>query len=547
MCRGVADGAFYGLTDTMTYQVLARRWRPQDFEQLVGQSHVLKALIHALNEQRQHHAYLFTGTRGVGKTTIARIIAKCLNCEKGVSAKPCHECSACTQITEGRFVDLIEIDAASRTRVEDTRELLDNVQYRPTNGRYKIYLIDEVHMLSNHSFNALLKTLEEPPEHVIFLLATTDPQKLPATVLSRCLQFHLNNLLPEQIAGQLKYVLEQEKINFEPQALSRLSMAANGSMRDGLSLLDQAIASGEGQVTQAAVDGMLGGISEAHLSALLRALQAQDAEQIIAITSEMAQAGVSFEDALQQLLIALHQMTVLQRCPEAASETMLDKALLTELANQLSPEEIQLNYQIALMGQRDNRFAPTPRVGFEMSLLRMLAFAPVSEAKSRPKAKTSQPKAKAASTSETQAEPEPAPSATPKKTQPAPVATDWAELLKELPLYGMALMLAQNCQLQKHENKQITLHLDPAHCAMNTEALRVRIQAALNDYFGDPIKLEIIEGDTDISTPAAANKSRQQAQTAQANQSIDSDEHVKAIMQQFDATIVPGSVKATEK
>ncbi|MDK2776463.1 MAG: DNA polymerase III subunit gamma/tau [Pseudomonadota bacterium] len=364
----------------MSYQVLARKWRPRFFDEMVGQEHVLRALINALNEQRLHHAYLFTGTRGVGKTTIARILAKCLNCEEGISARPCGKCSACREISEGRFVDLIEVDAASRTKVEDTRELLDNVQYAPTRGRFKVYLIDEVHMLSTHSFNALLKTLEEPPEHVKFLLATTDPQKLPVTVLSRCLQFSLKNMTPERIVGYLGKVLEAEQIGYEEPALWQLGRAAQGSMRDALSLTDQAIAYGEGLVGEAQVNAMLGTMDRGRLFKLAEVMARADATEVMAEVAAMAEHGPDYDEVLQGLLGIWHKAALGQIVPDAIENSEGDRDAILQLAMAMQPEDLQLYYQIALSGRSDLALAPDPRQGFEMILLRMLAFRPAPAA-----------------------------------------------------------------------------------------------------------------------------------------------------------------------
>jgi DNA polymerase-3 subunit gamma/tau len=364
----------------MSYQVLARKWRPKSFSEMAGQEHVLKALINALDRNRLHHAYLFTGTRGVGKTTIARILAKCLNCDKGVTSTPCGVCSPCQQIAEGRFIDLIEVDAASRTKVEDTRELLDNVQYAPTAGRFKVYLIDEVHMLSNSSFNALLKTLEEPPPHVKFLLATTDPQKLPATVLSRCLQFNLKNMSPERIVKHLDFVLGEEQVGFDEPALWSLSRAADGSMRDALSLTDQAIAYGSGQVRDADVTMMLGTIDQNAVYRLLLALAAQNGAQLLAEVALMAEHAADFGSALEEMLSVLHRLAIAQSVPAALDNSHGDKQRIIELASQMAAEDVQLFYQMGLAGRRDMPMAPDARSGFEMLLLRMLAFKPVGVA-----------------------------------------------------------------------------------------------------------------------------------------------------------------------
>ncbi|MEO3684329.1 DNA polymerase III subunit gamma/tau [Shewanella vesiculosa] len=364
----------------MSYQVLARKWRPAKFDQMVGQSHVLMALTNALSQQRLHHAYLFTGTRGVGKTSLARLFAKGLNCETGVTATPCGECSSCIEIAQGRFVDLIEVDAASRTKVDDTRELLDNVQYRPSRGRFKVYLIDEVHMLSRSSFNALLKTLEEPPEHVKFLLATTDPHKLPVTVLSRCLQFNLKSLSQDEITKQLAYIISQENLPFEPQALSLLAKAANGSMRDALSLTDQAIAFGSGQVMLTQVQTMLGSIDEKHVLALLKALCDADVGPLMQTVSKVLAFGADAEEVLRSLLELLHQITLTQFAPAAAQQSLFSEQILA-FAQQLAPEQVQLYYQMLLNGRKDLAFAPDPKSGLEMALLRAVAFTPEKQVK----------------------------------------------------------------------------------------------------------------------------------------------------------------------
>jgi DNA polymerase-3 subunit gamma/tau len=364
----------------MSYQVLARKWRPARFQEMVGQEHVLKALVNALDDDRLHHAYLFTGTRGVGKTSIARLFAKSLNCETGVSSTPCGQCSACTEIAEGRFVDLIEVDAASRTKVEDTRELMENVQYAPTHGRYKVYLIDEVHMLSTHSFNALLKTLEEPPPHVKFLLATTDPQKLPITILSRCLQFNLKNLIPERIVKHLTFVLGEESIAFEEPALWLLARSADGSMRDAMSLTDQAIAFGAGAINEADVRAMLGTIDQRLVYQMLYCLAAGDAKALMAAVTDLAQFSPDYNTVLGDLISVLHRIALAQAIPDAVDNSMGDVVQIKELSGQLTAEDIQLYYQVALMGRKDIPFVPDPREGLEMVLLRMLAFRPAGAA-----------------------------------------------------------------------------------------------------------------------------------------------------------------------
>ncbi|SFA73507.1 DNA polymerase III, gamma subunit /DNA polymerase III, tau subunit [Pseudomonas sp. NFIX10] len=364
----------------MSYQVLARKWRPRSFREMVGQTHVLKALINALDSQRLHHAYLFTGTRGVGKTTIARIIAKCLNCETGITSAPCGECSVCREIDEGRFVDLIEIDAASRTKVEDTRELLDNVQYAPSRGRFKVYLIDEVHMLSSHSFNALLKTLEEPPPYVKFILATTDPQKLPATILSRCLQFSLKNMTPERVVEHLTHVLSVENVPFEDDALWLLGRAADGSMRDAMSLTDQAIAFGEGKVMAADVRAMLGTLDHGQVYDVLHALIEGDAKALLEAVRHLAEQGPDWNGVLSEILNVLHRVAIAQALPEGVDNGHGDRDRVLALAQALPAEDVQFYYQMGLIGRRDLPLAPDPRGGFEMVLLRMLAFRPADTA-----------------------------------------------------------------------------------------------------------------------------------------------------------------------
>ncbi len=363
----------------MSYQVLARKWRPRRFVEMVGQEHVLRALVNALDEDRLHHAYLFTGTRGVGKTSIARLFAKSLNCEQGVSSEPCGQCSACVEIAEGRFVDLIEVDAASRTKVEDTRELLENVQYAPTQGRYKVYLIDEVHMLSGHSFNALLKTLEEPPPHIKFLLATTDPQKLPVTILSRCLQFNLKNLMPERIVEHLSYVLGEESIQFDDAALWLLARSAEGSMRDALSLTDQSIAFGAGAVNEADVRAMLGTIDHRIVFELLEALVSQNGKEMMDQVQRMSEFTPDYSGVLAELISILHRIALAQVVPDAIDNALGDQQQVQSLASRMRAEEVQLYYQIALNGRKDLPMVPQPREGLEMTLLRMLAFRPVDQ------------------------------------------------------------------------------------------------------------------------------------------------------------------------
>lgn len=413
----------------MSYQVLARKWRPRTFEDMVGQEHVLQALIHALENQRLHHAYLFTGTRGVGKTTIGRLLARCLNCETGITPRPCGTCSSCVEIQEGRFVDLIEIDAASRTGVDDMRELTDNVQYAPSRGRYKVYLIDEVHMLTNQSFNAFLKTLEEPPEHVKFLLATTDPQKLPVTVLSRCLQFNLKRMTPEHIAGHLTHVLTAEQIPFEEPALWLLARAADGSMRDALSLTDQAIAFGNQKLSASDVSSMLGTIDQQDIERIVSSLVDRDGPGLLAEISRIADFAPDYSIILADLLSLFHRVTMEQVVPGSADNALGDAAQVQSLARKLSAEDAQLFYQAALMGRKDLAITPDARMGFEMTLLRMLAFRPGSDRRGPPAGNSagSVPDGESRDEPEPAAEPAPAPevSAAPVNAPEAPLAPPW--------------------------------------------------------------------------------------------------------------------------
>ena len=360
----------------MAYLALARKWRPKTFSEVVGQTHVVQALSNAIDSGRVHHAFLFSGTRGVGKTTLARIFAKSLNCEQGISAEPCQACNTCLSIDEGRYVDLIEVDAASRTKVDDTRELLENVQYAPTSGKYKVYLIDEVHMLSGHSFNALLKTLEEPPEHVKFLFATTDPQKLPVTVLSRCLQFNLRAMRPEQVENQLHKIVSSEKLEFDQSALRALAKAADGSMRDGLSLLDQAIAQGAGTVRSIDVESMLGTINSTHSEGILNALAAKDIAQLMQVITQMSDSAVDFSMALDEVLMQLYHISLAHLAPNTLAVSDANQTLIKQLAELIDAQTVQLYYQIGLISKRDISLAPSLRVGFEMALLRMMAFEP---------------------------------------------------------------------------------------------------------------------------------------------------------------------------
>ena len=517
----------------MSYQVLARKWRPRTFHELAGQEHVVRALTNALDQQRLHHAFLFTGTRGVGKTTIARIFAKSLNCETGITSKPCGECSACREIDAGRFVDLIEVDAASRTGVDDTRELLDNVQYAPSLGRFKVYLIDEVHMFSRNSFNALLKTLEEPPPHVKFLLATTDPQKLPVTVLSRCLQFNLKRLPTTLIAGYLQQVLAREGIAGEEAAVRLLARAGDGSMRDALSLLDQAIAFGGGQVATATVSAMLGSIDRRRVVGLLDALTANDAALLMRRVAELDELSPDYAAVLAELLALLQQVALVQAVPEAMPEDgVADPEELRRLAGQLPPEDAQLFYQIALLGRRDLPLNPDLRGGFEMALLRMLCFRPATVTT----ATTITTAAVAASApASTAAIPRPAPVSAAVSVQPA---SEWGALVAQLPLTGIPKQVAMNCVLAEREGDGFRLVLESGHAQMLNKTVEDRIRAALEQHLGRPVHLKFTIGAVTAITPAGQHQQQQAERRQVVADQASHDPYVREIADTFDARIV---------
>lgn len=514
----------------MSYQVLARKWRPQSFKDMVGQEAILRMLANALEQKRIHHAYLFTGTRGVGKTTIARILAKCLNCDTGVTSTPCGTCHTCKAVDAGQFLDLYEVDAASRTKVEDTRELLDNVLYPPTQGRYKIYLIDEVHMLSNHSFNALLKTLEEPPEHVKFLLATTDPKRLPITILSRCLQFNLKRILPEQIAGHLQHICEAEKISFEQTALERLALGADGSMRDALSLLDQAIAYGHGAVSTNDVKNMLGSMAQDDVLPLAEAIAAQNGSQLFAAIAQLAERAPDFQQVLEELISLFHKIALAQIIPDVCKQN--DAA--ATLAKKFSPEEIQLYYQIALLGRRDLAHAAAQQQGFEMTMLRMLAFKPeTSKSASAPGAAI---RAATQEISEPKAQPTAAKTAAAASAAISGLA-DWNTILPALGLSGMAHALASNCTMNSMVDNKIKLLLAVSHQPMLNPKLKDRIGEALSKYFGKEIQLEIEASSSELATPVKQQQATQAKKLETATQSILQDPNVKQLIDMYDATV----------
>jgi DNA polymerase-3 subunit gamma/tau len=525
----------------MSYLVLARKWRPKTFADTVGQEHVLQALVNALESGRLHHAYLFAGTRGVGKTTIARILAKALNCEKGVTAEPCGECSACVEIDEGRFVDLIEVDAASKTKVDDTRDLLDNVQYAPARGRYKVYLIDEVHMLSKSSFNALLKTLEEPPPHVKFLLATTDPQKLPVTVLSRCLQFNLTRLTPRLIQDRLGMILDTEEIEFDAAALSLIARAADGSLRDALSLLDQAIAYCGGKVEEGPVAAMLGTIDRDHVSRLIRLLAANDAAGIIAALKEIDEQFPDYARLLEDISRVLQRIAVHQVVGSVESEDEIDDAELAELAESLAPEDVQLFYQTALIGRRDLHLAPDPRSGAEMTMLRMLAFRP-AEASSVPSADTgSAPKADSLPTGA-------AVKAVQEKKSAVSAGTtwdnlDWKELVPKLGLTGADRLLAGSCALLRRENNTIFFSLDPGSESYLTRTRKESLGQALSNHFGEPLVIDISIGQAEIESPIRAQTREADERYAAERAKLEADPNIQALKSMFGAELNTESIK----
>lgn len=593
----------------MSYQVLARKWRPSRFSEMAGQEHVLKALVNALDSGRLHHAYLFTGTRGVGKTSIARLFARALNCETGVTSDPCGVCSACREIAEGRFVDLIEVDAASRTKVEDTRELLENVQYAPSHGRYKVYLIDEVHMLSNSSFNALLKTLEEPPPHIKFLLATTDPQKLPVTVLSRCLQFNLKNLSAQRIVEHLHHVLNAEEISFDEPALWLLARSADGSMRDALSLTDQAIAYGSGEVNEADVRAMLGTIDQRLVYGLLLSVARHETARVIETVHELSQYTPDYMAVLADLISLLHRIALAQMLPQAIDNSLGDQQQVLELAQLMCAEEVQLFYQIALMGRKDLPYAPDLREGLEMVLLRMLAFRPAN-AEPCLETATSEPE-------RLNAAPEPAPAVLPavptapqepesapmqasvralERTTPdidpvappqqslecpavdgidlpAPTEADeggkkpesavevaeslpqslqqlrpehWVLLSPALTLSGMTANICRNLSLEQIEQGQLCFHYRPEQAELLNDTQRQRISDALQSWFGTAVKTEFVCAPPTRETPYEYQLRREQERRQEAIALLRTDPLVQQLMDRFDAELDEASVVALQ-
>ncbi len=568
----------------MSYQVLARKWRPQNFQELVGQEHVQRALVNALNDDRLHHAYLFTGTRGVGKTTIARIFSKSLNCETGITSTPCGKCATCVEIAEGRYVDLIEVDAASRTGVDDTRDLLENVQYAPTRGRYKVYLIDEVHMFSKSSFNALLKTLEEPPPHVKFLLATTDPQKLPVTILSRCLQFNLKRLPVSLIISHLQHVLSEENVEHDVTALQLIAEAADGSMRDALSLLDQALAFGGGIVKEQEVRDMLGSVSRDKVIGLLTAMLQRDAVQTMKAVAELAEFSPDFENVLAEILSLLHHMSLAKTVPEALDEFVSSREVLLKLSQQVSAEDLHLFYQIALLGRRDLPLSPDARNGFEMIMLRMLAFRPASADAGRINHSSTQSKNQTNTQSQLHGQPQQtvqnnnaqmtqaAHAEVPERSsggvaddssteeyisqaetkQPVAANTavtqaasgDWRDVVNALGLGGLVKQLAINCTMKQRDGCNIILQIESGHSNLINPKAKQRLQQALGEYFNIDAQLEIqVVNQNESESPAQTTQRETDQRQQQAVQSINEDSFTQILKENFNAEIIPGSVK----
>ena len=563
---------------TETYTALARKWRPRAFAELVGQEHVSRALVNALQTGRVHHAFLFTGTRGVGKTTIARILAKCLNCESGVTATPCGECASCREIDAGRFVDLIEVDAASRTKVDDTRELLDNVQYAPTRGRYKVYLIDEVHMLSTHSFNALLKTLEEPPPHVKFLLATTDPQKLPVTVLSRCLQFNLKRIPIAQIAAHLLAILEKEGIEFEPAGLKLVAQAADGSMRDGLSLLDQLIAFGGGRAGEAEARAMLGTIARDHVLQLAQRLAKADPVELLRYAQSLEEWAPDYAQVLDELASLLTRIALKQVVKDFDGDDLYETQVLEGLADAIAPEDLQLYYQTAIMSRRDLPLAPDPRTGFEMALLRMVAFRPqtgasgeTASARAGLRGPGAPPPRTATGTAPSSSGPSssPAPAASmprtaagappgspgssssqgagaplqPTATPAPPGAQEWAAVLAALELQGATRQLATHCVLVGREGAVVRLALDPRSKFMRTAAVEEKLAQAMTRYYGEPMRVEFTTVAPQAETPAQAGQRASEEEAESARRAFESDPGVQGFRERFGATALPETIR----
>lgn len=543
----------------MSYQVLARKYRPRSFDTLVGQAHVVQALKNALDQKRLHHAYLFTGTRGVGKTSLARILAKALNCEKGISSTPCGSCSACTDIDQGRYVDLIEVDAASNTQVDNMRDLLDNAQYAPTQGQFKIYIIDEVHMLSKSAFNAMLKTLEEPPEHVKFILATTDPQKVPVTVLSRCLQFNLKQMSSASISEYLEKILKEEAINYEINAIYLIAKSANGSMRDALSILDQGIAYCGGTIEEATIKKMLGAIDQSYLFNLTHAVIDQDGSKVIEIAKQMDERNLSFDAALNDLANLIQMISVAQAIPESLEASYLERDQVIALTKKISAEQLQLLYQITILGRRDLYLAPDEYAGFTMTLLRMLSFIPQDSVTS----KTSVPLRKDIATQAIKLDLVIKPSEISldtsedkKKIEVLDEATDdepkvtrsfdgnWRGLVDQLKL-GLVKALAQQSELVSFKDNEMILSIADEHKHLLNETYQKKLEVSLSEYFNQRIKLVILQKGANNS-PLKQKQEERSTLMKDTEHAILQDQFVKSLLNEFNAEIIPSSIKPNQ-
>ena len=540
----------------MSYQVLARKYRPRSFDTLVGQAHVVQALKNALDQKRLHHAYLFTGTRGVGKTTLARILTKALNCKKGISSTPCGTCSACTEIDQGRYVDLIEVDAASNTQVDNMRDLLDNAQYAPTQGQFKIYIIDEVHMLSKSAFNAMLKTLEEPPEHVKFILATTDPQKVPVTVLSRCLQFNLKQMPSASISEYMEKILKEEAINYEINAIYLIAKSANGSMRDALSILDQGIAYCGGTIEEATIKKMLGAIDQSYLFNLVHAVIDQDGHKAIEIAKQMDERNLSFDAALNDLANLIQTISVTQAIPDSLEASYLDRDQVIALTKKISAEQLQLFYQITILGRRDLYLAPDEYAGFTMTILRMLSFTPQDSliAKNSTPAKTepvnstnkietivkSNDVSSEASEIKKKIEVDHQVDESILKEIPA-FNGNWRELVDQLKL-GLVKALAQQSELVSFKNNEIILSIADEHKHLLNETYQKKLELSLSDHFSQRIKLVILQKGANNS-PLKQKQEERSIIMKDTENSILQDQFVKSLLTEFNAEIIPSSIK----
>jgi len=543
----------------MSYQVLARKYRPRSFDTLVGQAHVVQALKNALDQKRLHHAYLFTGTRGVGKTTLARILAKALNCKKGISSTPCGTCSACTEIDQGRYVDLIEVDAASNTQVDNMRDLLDNAQYAPTQGQFKIYIIDEVHMLSKSAFNAMLKTLEEPPEHVKFILATTDPQKVPVTVLSRCLQFNLKQMPSASISEYMEKILNEEAINYEINAIYLIAKSANGSMRDALSILDQGIAYCGGTIEEATIKKMLGALDQSYLFNLVHAVIDQDGHKAIEIAKQMDERNLSFDAALNDLANLIQTISVTQAIPDSLEASYLDRDQVIALTKKISAEQLQLFYQITILGRRDLYLAPDEYAGFTMTILRMLSFTPQDSliAKNSTPAKTepvnstnkietivkSNDVSSEASEIKKKIEVDHQVDESILKEIPA-FNGNWRELVDQLKL-GLVKALAQQSELVSFKNNEIILSIADEHKHLLNETYQKKLELSLSDHFSQRIKLVILQKGANNS-PLKQKQEERSIIMKDTENSILQDQFVKSLLTEFNAEIIPSSIKPNQ-